>query len=202
MTRIWIGGPTLAAVPASFALDLAQLYAYTQPRVAAVLGFIQSAYIHVGREAVLKAAIGYDATHILWIDTDMMFPPETAMRLLAHEKDIVAANCVMKHPTPIFTAVRDSQRIETGPDSTGLETVDTVGCAVMLMRMAVVASLPRPIFTHGLNDDGSDVGEDLMFCRAARRAGFDIFVDHDLSKEIGHVGQHTYRISSRAPVTV
>src|SRR5687767_2946520 len=107
MNRIWIGGPTLASVPAGFAMDLAQLYAHTKQHMPTVLGFIQSTYVHVGREVVLKAAVQHDATHVLWLDTDMRFPPETVIRLLAHDRPVVAANCVMKHPTQIFTAMRN-----------------------------------------------------------------------------------------------
>jgi hypothetical protein len=32
-----------------------------------------------------------------------------------------------------------------------------------------------------------------MFCRKLLAAGQDIYIDHDLSKEIGHVGQYTFR---------
>jgi hypothetical protein len=193
MTRVWIGGPALATVPVSFAVDLAQLYAYSQARVATVLGFLQSTYVHVGREAILNAALAQQATHLLWLDTDMGFPPETLMRLMAHDVAVVAANCVMKTDEPIFTAKRDGRRIETCPDSTGLEEVETVGCAVMLMRLDVVAGLPRPLFVHGINDDGGDIGEDLMLCQALRNAGHHIYIDHDLSKDVSHIGSYAYR---------
>lgn len=194
--RLVIGGPTLASVPASFALDLAQLYARTRdegPWGSVSIGLIQSTYVHVGRDAFLAGAIERQATHVLWLDTDMAFPPDTAIRLARHNRPIVAANCVMKTQPPIFTAMRDGQRIETRAESTGLDRVDTVGPAVMLMRTDVVANLSRPWFEHWRNEAGGDIGEDVMFCRKVRAAGQDIYIDHDLSKEIGHVGQHTYR---------
>lgn len=196
--RLLIGGPTLASVPASFAVDLAELYAYTVrwDAGAAWLRFVQSTYVHVGREAVLEEAVRVGATHVLWLDTDMAFPPETALRLALHDQPVVAANCVMRDPRLIWTAKRDGQRISTTPASTGLEAVDTVGLAVLLMRTDVVASLPRPWFRHGLNDAGGDIGEDVMFCRALRAAGHQIYIDHDLSKEIGHIGQHTFRLTA------
>lgn len=202
--RLVIGGPTLAAVPASFALDLAQLYAYTRehgPWTSVTMGFIQSTYVHVGREAVLAGALERQATHVLWLDTDMAFPADTAIRLAQHNRPIVAANCVMRDPRLIFTAMRDGQRIETTADSSGLERVDQVGPAVMLMRTNVVDGLKRPWFAHGRNASGEDVGEDVMFCRRLRDVGHDIYIDHDLSKEIGHIGQHTFR-PHRATVAV
>jgi hypothetical protein len=194
--RLVIGGPTLATVPARFAFDLAQLYFHTVVggRWAMVtMGFIQSTYVHVGREAVLAGALERRASHVLWLDTDMTFPPDTALRLAAHDRPIVGANCVMRDPRILFTAERDDQRIATTPDSTGLEAVDSIGLAVVLMRTDIVADLPRPWFRHGRTAAGVDIGEDRMFCRALRAAGHEIWIDHDLSKEIGHIGQHTYR---------
>ena len=37
--------------------------------------------------------------------------------------------------------------------------------------------------------------EDHVFFMRAREAGFDVHVDHDLSKEVGHTGDFTYRLS-------
>lgn len=200
--RLVIGGPTLATVPARFALDLAALYGNTLsprwPWSSVTLGFVQSTYVHVGREAVLAGALARQATHLLWLDTDMTCPPETARRLAQHDRPIVAANCVMRDPRLLCTAQRGGQRIDTRPDSTGLEPVDSVGLAVLLMRLDVVADLARPWFQVGIDPQtGAVVGEDVGFCRALRMAGHTIWIDHDLSKEIGHIGQYTYR--PRAP---
>jgi hypothetical protein len=70
------------------------------------------------------------------------------------------------------------------------------------MRTDVVRTLHRPWFRHGLNAAGGDVGEDIVFCRALRAAGHTIYCDHDLSKEIGHIGQHTYRTIAADAVPV
>jgi hypothetical protein len=198
--RLVIGGPTRDTVPASFAVDLAELYAHTARWDAGAvwLRFVGATYVHVGREAVLDAALQLGATHVLWLDTDMAFPPDTAIRLAAHDRPIVACNCVMRDPRILFTARRGGAGILTGPDSTGLEAADSVGMAVMLMRTDVVADLPRPWFRHGRTDAGADVGEDIEFCRRLRLRGHDIWIDHDLSKEIGHVGQFTFRPTATA----
>lgn len=199
--RLVIGGPTLASVPASFAVDLARLYAHTVrwDAGAVAMRFVQSTYVHVGRNAVLDAALQFDASHVLWLDTDMTFPPKTAIQLLTRNHPVVAANCLMRDPRRWWTARRDGTPVETRPESTGLEAVETVGLAVLLMRTDIVASLPRPWFRHGLNETGGDIGEDVMFCRALRAAGHEIYIDHDLSKEIGHIGQYTYRAAADHP---
>jgi hypothetical protein len=199
--RLVIGGPTLQLVPASFAFDLAQLYAYESrgPRWTSVtLGFAETTHVHLGREAVLAQALRCQATHMLWLDTDMAFPPDTALRLVRHDRPVVGCNCVTRDPRRLCTAVRDGTRIATTAASTGLEAVDSVGLAVLLLRLDVVADLARPWFAWGSDAMGAAVGEDVGFCRALRAAGHQIWIDHDLSKEIGHVGQCTYRPAATA----
>ena len=200
--RLWIGGPTRDNVPASFAMDLAQLYRHASQHMPTVLGFVGATYVHVGREVVVKAAYQHQATHLLWLDSDMRFPTETALRLLAHDQPIVGANYVMRAANPVFTAMKDGKRVETLPYSTGLEEVDVIGMGVLLMRMDVLDVLQKPFFTHGINEDGGDIGEDVMFCRALQDAGHRIYVDHDLSKEVGHIGQFTFGIPTGEPVGV
>jgi len=195
--RLAIMGPTLDRVPASFAFDFAHLFAASREsgRWQDVKDFfVQSTYVHVGREFVLESAMRWGATHLLWIDTDMSFPEDAADRLARHDLDVVACNCVMKTKRPIYTAVRNGRRIPTTRESSGLEQVDTIGLAVMLMRASIVHRLSRPWFRHGYDEDlERDIGEDIMFCRALTTAGVPIFIDHDVSKEIGHIGHHTYR---------
>jgi len=204
--RLVIGGPTRDHVPAAFAVDLAELYAYTRERGPwgsdVTAGFIASTYIHVGRELFLEAAIKQGATHVFWLDTDMSVPRETAVLLAMHEQPIVACNYVVRQPSGLFTAFRDEQRIPTRPDSTGLEAVEYCGMGAMLLRTDVVAGLPRPWFRHGLNEQGGDIGEDVSFCRTVGAAGYTVYIDHDLSKEIGHIGQHTYHTVTPEAVAV
>ena len=204
--RLSIGGPTRDTVPAAFAVDVAQLYAYTRERGPwgsdVTIGFVASTYIHVGREWFLEASIKQGATHVLWLDTDMSVPRETAVLLALHDQPIVACNYVVRQASGLFTASRDGERVPTTEASTGLEAVEYVGMGAMLMRTDVVDGLGRPWFRHGLNELGGDVGEDVMFCRGLGRAGFPIYIDHDLSKQVGHIGQHTYRIETEGVAAV
>lgn len=195
--RLAIGGPTRDMVPASFAIDLLHLHEYTVkygPWPTVTVGFIQSTYIHVGRELFLQAALKQGATHILWLDTDMAFPRTAALRLAAHDRPMVGVNYRVRQESGLFTAQGDDgTRIETTEDSHGLESVAGLGFGMVLMATEVLQGLPRPLFRHGLNLQNGDIGEDLMFCRTLRAAGHEIVIDHDLSKEISHVGLYAYR---------
>ena len=196
--RLAIGGPTRDTVPASFAVDAAHLFAYTRERgpwgIDVSMDFVASTYIHVGREWFLEASRKQGATHILWLDTDMSVPRELAVLLAMHEQPIVGVNYRVRQASGLFTAQReDKTRVETTAASTGLEAVAALGFGAVLMRADVVDGLGRPWFRHGLNEMGGDIGEDITFFAGLRAAGYEILLDHDLSKTIGHIGQHTYR---------
>jgi hypothetical protein len=191
-------GPTRETVPAAFAVDLAQLYAYTRERgpwKQVTLGLKISTYIHGGREQLLEEAIRLGASDVLWIDTDMSVPPETAIRLARHEVPIVGCNYPTRDGSSKPTAVRHGWPVVTTAASIGLEAVDGCGFGVLLIDVALARALPRPWFQHGVNDMGGDIGEDLMWGRAARAAGHTVYIDHELSQEIGHIGQTIYRFT-------
>ena len=200
--RLAIGGPTRDLIPASFAVDVAQLYAYTTARgpwPTVTIGFAAATYIHAGREWFLESAIKQGATHVLWLDTDMTFPRELAVLLYGHNLPLVGCNYRVRTGSGLFTAQAfDKTRVQTTETSTGLEVVEALGFGAVLMRTDVVAHLPRPWFRHGLNGERGDIGEDIMFCRALRDLGIDSVIDHDLSKEVGHLGQYTYRTVAAA----
>src|SRR5262245_45101904 len=204
--RLAIGGPTRDLVPASFAVDLAQLVSYTREQgpwsTNVVVGFLPSTYIHVGRERFLEQALQLGATHILWLDTDMSLPPWVALQCWQHGRSIVAANYVTRQPPHRWGAIRGEDQVPTLSSSTGLESVDGVGMGAFFMSTEVLAGLSRPWFRHGLTLLGRDIGEDRMFCRALRDAGHEIWIDHDLSKAVSHVGQHAYAYTDATPVEV
>jgi hypothetical protein len=190
--RLAIAVPARDTVPALFANDLARMYAATCASVPLVtLAMMIGTFVHQARETLLHDMVNlWGATHVLWLDADMTFPPDTALRLLEHDADIVAANYVTRVAPSRPTARRDGQCVSSF-DATGLEAVDHVGMGVFLMKASVVASLPSPRFWYSTPTET----EDVYFCRLLRAAGHTIYVDHDLSKEVGHVGTHTYRES-------
>ena len=196
--RLAIAIPAHDTVPALFANDLARLYGATCAAVPLVtLATSIGTFVHQARERLLDDMVRmWGATHVLWLDADMTFPPDAALRLLAHEKDIVAANYVTRVAPSRPTARRDGQCIWSG-EATGLEAVDHVGMGVFLMRTSVVANIPRPRFWYSTPTET----EDVFFCNRLREAGHTIYIDHDLSREVGHVGTFTYR-ETRAVVSV
>lgn len=197
---VMISSPMMDMCHTQFCVSLANLIAHTAvvapPNL--YIGFHQfgTSILQYAREALAKKSLEQKATHILWIDSDMEFPPDLLVRLLRHDVDIVGANCIARRPPFNLTARDESgKQIPTNPDSTGLEKVASVGFGVLMHRIEVLHAIPEPWFDFEWNRESEFTlitGEDVRFCKRARAAGFDIYIDHDLSKQVNHVGMFGY----------
>ena len=143
-----------------------------------------------------EKAIGFGATHILWLDSDMRFPKEALQVLLHHDKDIVGANYSERNLPPRFTALKrinPEERCITYDDSEGLEKVEAIAFGCVLTKVKVFKSLPQPWFEIPYVPDFNGFqGEDVSFCKRATIAGYDVWVDHELSKYVRHIGTMEY----------
>jgi hypothetical protein len=89
---------------------------------------VRSSLLPVGRSRIVHEALANGATHILWLDSDMMVPPDTLTRLLAHDLPVVACNYVRKEiPASPTARALDGRRLATLAGSTGLERVRHAG---------------------------------------------------------------------------
>jgi hypothetical protein len=144
-------------------------------------------------------AMREQCSHILFIDSDMRFPQDLISRLLAHDLDIIATNCARRRmptgPTAqVYKPDGERELVWTMPESKGLQEVHSVGMGVMMIKSSVFKALSEPWYeTPWRHDKRGYIGEDVFFCRKAREAGFKIWIDHDVSKEIGHIGMFEFK---------
>jgi hypothetical protein len=162
------------------------------------IGTVTGTYIHTARQDAMGMALAEDATHLLWIDSDMEFPRDALLRLLLRNKAMVGVNYSKRGLPPQYVAIKDCENgvaCETLPESTGLEEVEAVGFGMVLMDLRQIRPrLWEPPWFHFEWVNGDHVGEDVYFCRHLREAGVPIYVDHDLSQECGHIGMFTYKL--------
>lgn len=146
------------------------------------------------RESCVMMALRSKCDYIVFVDGDQTFPKDTIHRLIAHDKDIVGANIPIKKIPSRPTAVGlNGKLFFTDPDSTGIVEVQRIGTGIMCVNTKVFSKLQRPWFDQRwVQSAMAHRGEDDYFCDMARRAGFKVFVDQDLSKEIGHIGDFIY----------
>lgn len=201
MRTVAVCVPARDMVHTAFAFDLARAVAFHTANSTDRVLLFQSlgTLICNQRQELAREAVAAGADWILYLDSDMRFPKDVIGRLLAHEKPVVAANYATRRAPVQPVAFRHSglsERVPTGPESTGLEQVFAVGMGVFLVKADVFARLPTPWFQIGWAPGLDDfVGEDLHFCRLLGEHGVSVLIDHDLSKEVRHLGGFEYDLT-------
>jgi GT2 family glycosyltransferase len=117
---------------------------------------------------------------LLFVDSDMTPPPDTIRRLLAHQKDIVGALYYLRRPDDdgrfppaALGLVGPDGRTLAVPIDGGVHEVSVVATGCLLIRRHVLEAVPGPWFVA----NQQDIAEDEYFCRLARAAGFQIYLD-------------------------
>ena len=187
--------PARDEVYAGFAKDLAVLsaHSYAAPEWSKLdILMVSGTLIADQRMKLVRMALDGGADYLLFLDSDMRFPANVVHQLLKHDLLIVAANYATRRIPVKTVAFKNFQKLEyvtSGEGSTGLEEVDAVGMGCMLVEADVFRAMPMPWFQIGYSPDWKAfIGEDMYFCREAQKAGFKVYIDHDLSKQVRHIG--------------
>lgn len=144
------------------------------------------------RTTLVREALQAGASHVLFIDSDMRFPKDTVERLLAHDKDIIGANCIQRRTdVELPTAQKEGGMLFSSRNMKGIDEMDYLGFGVTLIKRAVFEKVSEPWFATPY-DGTKFVGEDIFFCTKAKEAGFRVWVDHDLSQDVKHCGLKEY----------
>ena len=157
------------------------------------------------RNAAVEELLANDQYRwVMFLDSDMTFPPDVINRLLAHDADIVGGMYTFRGPPFSALAGHIAQR-GTGtdplrptdttdfhyapfaPEMAGRGTIaaDVLGTGCMLIQRRVFEQMPRPWFAaNEVHNSGQN--EDFNFCIRAAELGFSILCDLDI--KLGHCG--------------
>lgn len=204
--KVMFGIPSLGSWTEQFGMCQAAMSKYFLQNE--VQGFRKQEMIHLSvkgsilprlRADIVKQALARKCTHLLFIDCDQTFPPQTLHRLLAGKKDVLAANVAVKRIPSAPTARKFHQTdprgevVYTDENNEGLEKVWRVGCGIMLINMKVFETIGAGCFEIRWRPEIQDYqGEDWSMCEAIEAAGFEIWIDHGLSNRVGHIGDYAY----------
>jgi hypothetical protein len=190
-------------VKTGFAYDLSNLMCATclsRDDVELRLHTLKGTILSKSREELAFMALEHDYTHLMFLDSDMRFPRNALLRLLARDTYVIGANyATRRYPVRPVTFADDedaSKRVFTEEGADGVEQVASIGMGCALIDLDVFRALPRPWFAMPWDEKArAFIGEDVYFCRKVRQElDLPILVDHGLSQEIAHVGEWEYRL--------
>lgn len=148
------------------------------------------------RNNLVTAFLESDCTHMFCIDNDLAWQPEAVLNMLMHDKDFMAG-CYPARKKPgtfHFVGVENEDGSLVLEDN--LIKMKYVPAGFMMIKRCVLEGMKRhfPELYYTPIDERSDetpgvalfntelfeghfYGEDYVFCRRARQAGYDIYVD-------------------------
>ena len=139
-------------------------------------------------------------THFLSLDDDQTFPGDVVEKMLSAEKPVLTCNYRKKIPEVEYVCSDLDGQMLNSTNRTGIEHIRMMGMGMALIDLSVLKDIPAPYFGAVWNvDTGKMIIEDEFFCRILWSHGVEIWCDHDLSRQIGHVGEHEYLPPAYAP---
>lgn len=138
------------------------------------------------KQEIAEFAVEQGADWVLFIDDDVIFPPNTLLQLLSRNKDIVGGVYWSKSDPPVPLMFRGHMRGSHMNWHVGdFIKVDAMGDGLTLIKTKVFKAMPKPWFSlnytyHDLEQaQGPDPGttEDLYFYKKARDFGFEVWCD-------------------------
>lgn len=183
--KIALGLPTNRLIKPKTAKSILELVVYSRHNyhfIVSTRGYNTSE----NRNYIAAQAVNNGCTHLFFVDDDMILPPDTLERLLAHNKDIVGGVYLTKYEQqePVVEYL-DEQRPKD------LFKVGAIGTGCLLIKTEVFKKVPQIWFNYEWNANGSvRMSHDWYFCYKARQHGYEIWADPTL--DIKHIGQYEY----------
>lgn len=189
--KVFIGIPT--AEYARHAIFYDYLALLTKPEGTISAGFHTNSASR-NRNLIIDEAIHSKCSHVLFLDDDMAFAPDTLMRLLEHDLDVVSSfylNRSYPH-TPVVFDYDFERKYKTHlmkDNENGLIEVEAVGFGTLLCKIEIFEKLEKPYVREGqiFPDRRS---EDVAFCLRLRKEGIKIHCDLDIP--VGHIGTSVF----------
>ena len=147
------------------------------------------------RNALVEQALDQGCSHLVMMDTDQIYPPDTITKLLSHSVDVVGGKVHRRYPPfdPILYKgnVNKYEHVSDELCESGeLVEVDATGCGCIMFNTKVFTTIEQPWFKEVISDcitptDKEVIGEDIGFCSKMKEHKFDIYVDTSI--DIGHL---------------
>lgn len=139
------------------------------------------------RNVAVKEFLEDYADYLLFIDNDIVPPPDALERLIAADKDVIAPLCfTMKQgddgiPFPLIVAHRYNEKHEYKPYyGNGIEETDVVTGGMFLAKREVYEKLERPFYFTYHKNGLVEYSEDFVFSQQCQKLGYKLYTDYDL----------------------
>lgn len=150
------------------------------------------------RNLIADWAKRYD--YLMSVDSDIVLPKDTLVKMIAADRDIVSGLYIQRIPgTHTLEVYKDTPNggcaniLYEEIENRGLVEIAACGMGCALIKGEVFRKLEYPHFYYksALNHKDT-VSEDVYFCKKARANGFTVWADESIRCD--HIGQTVFRV--------
>lgn len=193
MVKIAIGLPTRGEVHIKTVYSLLRAVNELSPNEICLI-FKQGTYIHEMRNQTVELAIHQKCDYLMFIDSDITFPPDGITKLIGRNKDIIGGmynHKELPQKSTIRMVDEKGEYLEQFviPEEE-IFKVYGLPTGFMLIKLDAIKDIKDP-FDFGKRVDGTLIGEDINFCiRAKEEQGIDSWCDPTIT--IKHIGDFEF----------
>lgn len=151
------------------------------------------------RNLIAHYSIENNFDYVLCVDSDMVLPNDTLVRLLNHNKDIVTGIYRQRFLDKVILEVYE-ENISGGVNNIDVNNLPTElfqiagsGFGCILVNVNVFRTITYPYFKYIDNIDfDNTISEDIFFSYRAKECGYNVWCDPNL--EYGHISNTILRI--------
>ena len=177
--RLLIAVPTTDYIHADFVRSLVKLQAELHRKnISHEVEVLSGTLVYIARNRLANKAINEGYTHVLWLDSDMVFSDQVVDDLMFCGKEMVCGAFVSRRPpygpcvyeSILKTDIRKVKEFGTKPFR-----VDGCGFACVLTTVELLRAVAQKFGTTFQPTDF--YGEDLAFCWRVRQIGREIWCE-------------------------
>ena len=197
--RLLIAVPTTDYVHADFVKSLAKLQAELgRNKVNYDVEIFSGTLVYIARNRLANKAINEGYTHVLWLDSDMVFDGEVVEDLMFCGKEMVCGAFVSRRPPYgpcVYTSIKKNEIEKVKEFGTKPFRVDGCGFACVLTTVELLQAVTQKFGTTFQPTDY--YGEDLAFCWRVGQIGREIWCEptvrpgHIANVPV-HAGEHLF----------
>lgn len=148
---------------------------------------VSGTLVYIARDQLAAYAVENEFTHVLWLDSDMIFNDDILDDLMFCEKDFVAGIFHTRRPphcSCIFKNLDPIDRYTSGEYPNEPFKIAGCGFGCILMTTEIIKAVRDRFVSCFL--PARSLGEDLAFCARVAHLGFEMWAEP--TARVGHIG--------------
>ena len=148
----------------------------------------------------LIASWGKNYDYLFCVDSDIILPNDTIVKMIRHDKDIISGLYIQRIPNTHTLEIymdNDKGGVTNIPHNMirnqGLIEVDACGMGCCLIKGNVLNKMEYPHFVYkSAIDHSNTISEDVYFCKKAKNLKFSVWADTSIKCE--HIGKYAFTV--------